>query len=68
MDARRQLQDLQSALGERGVQDIKFCFAKGKAVPMSYTQQDAVSALKAFLGRKYHPLPPAGDSVKAKNK
>jgi hypothetical protein len=67
MDARQQLKDLQAALvGGRGVLDIKFCFARGKVVPMSHTQQDAASALEAYRQGKFHPLPPAGDSVKNK--
>ena len=64
MDARERLQGLQSALKERGVQDVKFCFAQDKSVPMSHIQKDVATALQAYIDRKFHPLPKAGDSEK----
>lgn len=63
MDARERLQGLQTALNERGVRDVKFCFAKDKSVPMSHVREDVADVLQAYLDGKYHPLPPAGDTT-----
>ena len=64
MDARQRLHDVQSALVERGLQDVKFCFAQNKKVPLSYVQQDVADALQAYKDKKFHPLRKAGDSRK----
>ena len=62
MDAREQLQGLQAELNKRGVRDVKFCFAKHAQTPMSHLQEDAALSMKAYLEKKYHPLPDAGDT------
>ncbi len=64
MDARERLQQVQSALSDSGVRDVKFCFAQTKGVPMSHVQKDVADALEAFRTKKYHPLPKSKNSQK----
>lgn len=62
MNANERLKGVQASLNARGVQDVKFCFAQDKSVPMSHVREDVAVALQAFLEGKYHSLPEAGDT------
>ncbi len=49
MSAKERLQGVQAALVQRGVRDVKFCFAPGvAAMPLSEVQSSAADFLDAY--------------------
>lgn len=63
MSAKERLQDAQSVLEKRGVQDVKFCFAPGAAskMPLSDFQNSVADFLDAYLKGRYKVVSSVGD-------
>jgi hypothetical protein len=64
MSANGRLAALQSALSERGVQDVKFCFSLSlNQMPASEVAGSVSDFLYAYLNNKYKVIEKIGDST-----
>jgi hypothetical protein len=64
MSAKERLQEVQSVLEQRGVRDVKFCFAPGAAgkMPLSDFQNSVADFFDAYLKERYVVVPRVGDA------
>lgn len=65
MSAKERLQNLQAALSERGVVDVKFFFNKQRGASLTAVATDVADVVEAFLDGRYHPHAGVGDSVRS---
>lgn len=67
MSAANRLQGVQSALEQRGVRDVKFCFSLNMAEkPGSEVAVSVAGFLDAYLKGRYREVERIGDSVLTK--
>jgi hypothetical protein len=67
MNANERLLQMQAALVERGVMDVKFCFASGSdSRPKSEVENGVADFLDAYLNQRYTALASVGDAPKDK--
>jgi RNA-binding protein YhbY len=64
MSAKERLQNLQTALSERGVVDVKFFFNKQRDASLTAVATDVADVVEALLDGRYHPHAGVGDSVR----
>lgn len=64
MSAKERLQEVQSVLEQRGVRDVKFCFAPGASgkMPLSAFQNSVADFFDAYLKKRYSALSRVGDA------
>ncbi|MCG3785752.1 hypothetical protein [Delftia acidovorans] len=63
MSAKERLLSLQPALEERGVRDVKFCFAPGvTGVPLSQVQERVYDLIDAYLKERVKRVERVGDA------
>lgn len=64
MSAKERLQAVQSALTERGVRDVKFCFTPGAAshMPLSNFQNSVADFFDAYLKGRFTEVARVGDA------
>jgi lysophospholipase L1-like esterase len=65
MSAKERLQDLQTALNQRGVQDVKFFFVGTNDIPTSHVAADVEAALQSYISGRVQEMGPLGDSPDA---
>lgn len=65
MSANERLQTVQAVLEQRGVRDVKFCFAPGAAgkMPMSDFQNNVADFFDAYLAGRFTVLPRVRDPI-----
>ncbi|MEJ2790078.1 MULTISPECIES: hypothetical protein [unclassified Pseudoxanthomonas] len=63
MNAKAQLQTLESALRERGVVDVKFFFDHNNK-PLTSVVSEVVDLFEAVLGSRFDNLKPLNDSAR----
>ena len=61
-DVKKDLEDRCDQLSQRGVKDVKFCFASLSERPLSHVAKDVVEVMDAVLAKKFKPMAPLGDS------
>lgn len=63
MSAKERLQDVRAALEQRGVRDVKFCFAPGvTGKPLSEVHNGVFDFLDAYLHNRFTPVLKLGDA------
>lgn len=63
MSANERLQGLQAALEQRGVRDVKFCFAPGVTTrPLTTVQSDVADFLDAYIKSRFTDVERVGDT------
>lgn len=64
MSANNRLQNMQSALEQRGLRDVKFCFSLTlNATPASAVASSVADFLDAYLKSRFKEVERIGDSV-----
>lgn len=65
MSANERLQSVQDTLEQRGVRDVKFCFAPGasKVMPLSVFQNNVADFFDAYLDGRFTVLPRVRDPI-----
>lgn len=67
MSESKRLADVQAALVQRGVKDVKFFIQQGSERPLSAVKNDAAAMLEAFIDNRTMKMPAFNDSVKRTN-
>lgn len=63
MSAKERLQSLRPALEQRGVRDVKFCFAPGvTAIPVSQVQDRVYDLMDSYLKGRVTKVDRVGDA------
>lgn len=64
MSAKNRLDNVQAALVERGVKDVKFFVGRRREVAPSKMAADVAVACEAYLAGRYKKSEPFGDSLR----